>query len=231
MDQRAHDVEEDVKSILQTRLALADKIATLERQVEVTVESTKAAALDVLDMARNKAAGFIERTTHHLNPSLQAGRRPWVMVGTAIAVGFFAGFIEHKRRRSGVYRYYPPDAEGADVMPEDERSREPRGVYPFYGREQARPRPGRPQSGDPVGRRRSEAETSNMWKPFQALWDDLTGEVVQERDRLQNAVLHAGRSFIQDVVRIAGESLLDQLSRSGGPGAACRPAQRRPRYE
>ena len=88
MDQRAHDIEEDVKSILQTRLALADKIETLERQVEATVESTKAAALDALDLAREKAAGFIERTTQHLNPSVQAGRRPWIMVGTAIALGF-----------------------------------------------------------------------------------------------------------------------------------------------
>jgi ElaB/YqjD/DUF883 family membrane-anchored ribosome-binding protein len=229
MDQRAHDVEEDVKSILQTRLALADKIETLERHVEATVESTKAAALDALDLARNRAAGFIERTTQHLNPSVQAGRRPWVMLGTAIALGFCIGLIEQKRRASGVYRYYPPDADGADVMPEDGQSHEPRGVYPFYGREQARPR--RRESLAAMEGRRSEAETSNLWKPLRELWDDLTKEAVQERDRLQNAVLHAGRSFIQDVVRMAGQSLLDQLSRSGGPGAACRPSQHRSRYE
>ena len=230
MDQRAHDVEEDVKSILQTRLALADKIEALERQVEVTVESTKAAALDALDLARNRAAGFIERTTQHLNPSVQVGRRPWVMVGGAIALGFFAGLIEQRRRNSGVYRYYPSDADGADVMPEDGQSREPRGVYPFYGREEAQPRAGHREFVE-TRERRSEAETSDLWKPFRSLWDDLTAEVVQERDRLQDAALLAGRSFIQDVVRMAGQSLLDQLSRSGGPEAAGRSAQRRPRYE
>ena len=87
MDQRAHDVEEDVKHILRTRLALEDKIDTLERRVEATVESTKMAALDALDLARNKAAGFIESTTHQLNPTVQAGRRPWIMIGSAIALG------------------------------------------------------------------------------------------------------------------------------------------------
>src|SRR6476620_7460891 len=116
MDQRAHDVDEDVKNILQTRLALADKIGTLERQVEATVESTRAAALDALDLARDSAAGFIQRTTQELNPSVQARRRPWIMVGSAIALGIFVGLLEQRRRASGVYRYYPPEAEGADVM-------------------------------------------------------------------------------------------------------------------
>ncbi len=135
MDQRAHDVEEDLKNILQTRLALADKIQTLERRVEETVQTTKAAALDALDQAKNKAADLIESTTQQLNPSVQAGRRPWIMVGTAIAVGFLAGLAEQHRRGSKVYRYYPPDADGADVMPEKGQPDLPSGVYPFYGRE------------------------------------------------------------------------------------------------
>jgi ElaB/YqjD/DUF883 family membrane-anchored ribosome-binding protein len=239
MDQRANDVEEDVKNILQTRLALADKIETLERQVEATVESTKAAALDALDLARDKAAGFIERTTHHLNPSLQAGRRPWIMVSSAIAVGFFAGLIQQRRRASGVYRYYPPDADGADVMPEDGESHEPRGIYPFYGREKiygrekTRPYAGRRRFDEPSEGPRSHSAIpamSDVWKPLRALWDDLTTEVAQERDRLQNSVIHAGRSFIQDLVRIAGQSLIDQLSQSGG-SRDIRQGQRRSRYE
>jgi len=229
MDQRTHDVEEDVKSILQIRLALADKIGTLERQVEATVESTKAAALDVLDLVRDKAAGFIDSTTQRLNPSVLAKRRPWIMVGSVIALGFFAGLLEH-RRRSGVYRYYPADADGADVMPEDGQSREPSGVYPFYGREEARTYGGRRRFGNSSERGRSAA-MSDMWKPLRALWGDLTAEIAQERDRLQVAVLHAGHAFIQDVVRMAGQSLLDQLSRSGGPGAARRSERRPVSYE
>jgi ElaB/YqjD/DUF883 family membrane-anchored ribosome-binding protein len=233
MDQRAHAVEEDVKHILRTRLALADKLDTLERRVEATVESTKMAAFDALDLARNKAAGFIESTTHHLNPSVQAGRRPWMMVGSAIAIGFFAGLLEQRRRASGVYRYYPPAAEGADVMPDDGRSREESGVYPFYGRQKARRRTSRMHFDDRPGRSQPETAQTvipDILEPLRSLWDELRTEVAQERDRLQNTVLQTGRTFIQDLVRIAGQSLLDQLSRSGGSGDS-RQGQRPTRYE
>jgi ElaB/YqjD/DUF883 family membrane-anchored ribosome-binding protein len=214
MDQRAHDVEEDVKDIYRTRLSLEDKIDTLERRVEATVESTKLAALDALDLARNRAAEFIESTTHQLNPSVQAGRRPWVMVGSAIALGLFAGLIE-QRRRSGVYRYDPASADGADVMPEDDTSEEPSGVYPFYGREAPRPQVSRRWRGDQSDGNPSETAMPELLQPLQSLWDELRAEVVQELDRVQNAVLHTGRAFIHDIVRIAGQSLLDQLTRSG----------------
>jgi ElaB/YqjD/DUF883 family membrane-anchored ribosome-binding protein len=233
MDQRAHAVEEDVKHILRTRLALADKLDTLERRVEATVESTKMAAFDALDLARNKAAGFIESTTHHLNPSVQAGRRPWMMVGSAIAIGFFAGLLEQRRRTSGVYRYYPPAAEGADVMPDDGRSREESGVYPFYGRQKARRRTSRMHFDDRPGRSQPETAQTvipDILEPLRSLWDELRTEVAQERDRLQNTVLQTGRTFIQDLVRIAGQSLLDQLSRSGGSRDS-RQGQRPTRYE
>ncbi|HTL61814.1 MAG TPA: hypothetical protein VL261_09225 [Nitrospira sp.] len=234
MDQRAHDVEEDLKSILQTRLALGDKIQTLERHVEATVESTKMAALDALDMARNRAASFIESTTNHLNPTVQAGRRPWIMVGSAIAIGFFAGLLE-QRRRAGIYRYYPSTAHAADVMPESGRSREPKGVYPFYGREHPRPPTATSlrwsaDESDEKETPRSQTALKDAWKPLQSLWDELAHEVSQERDRLQHAALHAGRSFIHDIVRLAGQSLVDRLSRSIGPGVSSQ-AYRRAPYE
>ena len=230
MDQRAHDVEEDLKNILHTRLALADKIATLERHVEATVESTKTAALDALDLARNKAAGFIESTTNQLNPAVQGARRPWMMVGSAVAIGLVAGLIEQRHRGSRVYPYYPPAADAADVMPEDGRSHEPPGVYPYYGREEARPLRSRRWSGDTAPKLpQPQSALAELWQPLQSLWDELKEEAGQERDRLQNTVLLAGRSFIQDLVRIAGHSLLDQLGRSSGPEIS-RQGQRRTPY-
>ena len=70
MDQRAHDVEEDLKNILQTRLALADKIQTLERRVQETVQTSKTVALDALD----QAATF--GTVHVSNPGKQLRSPP-----------------------------------------------------------------------------------------------------------------------------------------------------------
>ncbi|HZH48688.1 MAG TPA: hypothetical protein VFD86_02870 [Nitrospira sp.] len=208
MDQRAHDVEEDLKNILHTRMVLADKIQLLEQRVADIVHGTKAAALGALDLAKSKAVDFIESASHNLNPSLQAGRRPWIMVGSAVAVGFLAGLLEQRRRTSGVYPYYPPEAAGAPVMPSSERGQAeiPSGVYPFYSA----------QEGQPSRRRsvRFERPRTDVWSPLFALWGELADELTQERTRLQRAVLHAGRSFIHDVACIAGQSLLDQLDPS-----------------
>ncbi len=211
MDQRAHDVEEDLKNILHTRLALTQKIQLLEKRVEDTVQGTKAAALATLDFARNKAVDFVEAATYHMNPSVQANRRPWIMVGGAIAVGFVAGLIEQRRRASGVYPYYPPKAAGADVMPSQAREAEvPRGVYPFYSAQDqvSIQRPSSRSERLP----RSTGWISDVWRPLFSLWDELADELAQERTKLQRAALHVGHSFVRDVARIAGQILLDQLN-------------------
>ena len=218
MDQRAHDVEEDLKNILHTRLALAQKIQLLEKRVEDTVQGTKAAALATLDFARNKAVDFIEAATYHMNPSVQANRRPWIMVGGAIAVGFVAGLIERRRRASGVYPYYPPKAAGADVMPSQAREAEvPRGVYPFYSGQDQGPIHRPSGRSERLNKRmeyrpRSTGWISDVWRPLFSLWDELAGELAQERTRLQRAALHVGHSFVRDVARIAGQILLDRLN-------------------
>jgi len=217
-----------LKNILHTRLALADKIQLLEKRVEDTVRGAKMAALDAVGLAKNKAVDVIESATHHLNPSVQAGRRPWILVGGAVAIGLLAGLIERRRRTSGVYSYYPPEAAGADVMPSRKRGRikTPSGVYPFYGREQPSAGRGKPERAE--GDHRPPDRIPGTWKQLSSLWDELTGELVQERDRLQQAALHAGRSLIQDVVRMAGQALIDRLSRAGSSSQV---GQSRSRYE
>lgn len=150
------------------------------------------------------------------------------MIGSAIALGLFAGLIE-QRRRSGVYRYYPESADGADVMPEDGGSQEPSGVYPFYGREAPRPQGNRRVRDNQREQHPSQTAMPEFLQPLQSLWDELRAEVIQERDRLQSAVLQTGRAFIHDFVRIAGQSLLDQLTRSGSGDS--RQGQRRIRCE
>jgi hypothetical protein len=222
MDQRAHDIEQDLKHILDLRLALSDKMELLERRVEETVQMTKAAVLEALDLARDKAGEIIESAAMNLDPSRQAQRRPWLLVGSAVAAGILAGLIEQQRRR-GVYPHYPPAADGADVMPSegDEPAEPHRGVYTFYGRE------------SPDRRKESKAmhpssRLANAWRPFLSFWNELSGELMQERERLQYAALHAGRAFIHDVARIAGRSLLDQLTRPDPASSRAQPRQSRP---
>lgn len=222
MDQRASDVEEDLKNIRNTREALADKIQLLEKRVEYTMRGTKAATLDMINFAKNKAVDFIESTTHYLDPSVQARRRPWILVGSAVAIGVLAALMEQQRRKSGVYSYYPPRAHGADVMPSQRQGRAPSGVYPFYpARRQEHASPeltfSRAESTEkgPRSFRGDTSEASEGFKQLASLWNDLTGELAKERERLQEAALQTGRWFIQDLSRIVARSLIDQLTRSG----------------
>ncbi|HEU4684930.1 MAG TPA: hypothetical protein VFS39_10555 [Nitrospira sp.] len=219
MDQRAHDVEEDLKNILRTRMALGDKIQSLEQRVEETVRTTKTATLDAIDRARDHAARWVESTAQCLDPSRQAARRPWVLLGTAVAVGLFVGLAGRRgTRRSGVYPYYPPEARGADVMPP--RAADSMGrpspeleTRPFTMRERE---PAHVPAADD-GQARPSAALSNLWQ-------DLTAEWAQERARLEETALLVARSFIRDLTRLAGDFVVEQL------GASSRSA-RRPRLQ
>src|SRR5215467_6537822 len=195
MDKRTHDVEEDLKHILHIRMSLGHKIDLLEKRVEETVQGTKAVALAAVDFARSNAVDFIESAAHHMKPTVQAARRPWMIVGGAVAVGVIAGLIEQRRRRAGVYPYYPPQAEGADVMPSPGREQTdvPTGVYPFYTDQEQLLAPRSFGRSDRPRRRtqpshRSTGRTSDVWRPLLSLWEELEGELTQERLRLQGAV-------------------------------------------
>ncbi len=211
MDQRTSDVEADLKQILQTRVALADKIQLLERRVEETVYTTKTAALDVISQARNTAVAWVESTADQLHPATQAARRPWVLVGGAVAIGIIAGWLDQRRKSAAVYDYAPGEADAAEVMPPDGRDRSPEGVYPFYGRS-------RPRAKRVTGRPRRQSESLSM--QVRSLWEDFAGEFMQERERLHGAVLETGRTFLQAIAHSAVQSLVDSLKTrtfSAGP--------------
>jgi hypothetical protein len=215
MDQRTSDVEADLKNILQTRLALADKLQLLERRVEESVMGTRTAALDIITHAKNTAVDFVESTTAQLNPVTQAQRRPWLLVGGAIAVGLLAGWFDQRRKSSGRYTYAPPQAHPAEVMPSEGRAEPRPGVYPFYpadeqlGHERARQSPG------PGGRiKETAARTLNE---LSSVWGDVAGELSKERARLQGAAFEAGRTFLHELAHIAVQSVIDSLGRRPGP--------------
>lgn len=219
MDQRTSDIEADLKNILQTRLALADKLQFLERRVEETVEETKNAALDIIAHAKNTAVEFVESTTAQLNPAVQASKRPWMLVGGAIAVGLAAGWLEQRKKSAGRYAYAPPKAHPAEVMP-SEGGRGPRdGVYPFYTTESQAPpfEPGRYASRAQPGKDTALKAVGEI----KSLLEEFTEELAKERERLKVAAIETGRTFLQELAHIAVQSLVDALS--GKPGA--RPSQ------
>ena len=124
MDQRRSDVGQDVRNILETRNAIAQKIEMLEHRLQETVEGTKTTVEEMVDRVKDAADDFVDRTKQTFDPTYQVYQHPLAMVGGAILVGYILGTLESRitsnRGASGVYPYYPPNApeeEGASVMP------------------------------------------------------------------------------------------------------------------
>lgn len=218
MDQRTSDVEEDLKDILRTRMALADKLQLLEQRVDEKVHGAKMAALAVIDHAKNTAVDFMESTTNKLDPRVQAERRPWLLVGSAIAIGFLAGLagLMDQRREGSIYPYYPPQARGADVMPSEGDWEPRRGVYPFYPAH-AESQPEHAGDGRAAEQGRGARGSFAALKQVSSLWGDFTGQFAKERERLQGAALQTGRAFLQDLAHIVAQSLIDALERRPSP--------------
>lgn len=233
MDQREHDVEEDLKNILRTRLALTEKIQSLEQRVEDTVRGTKETAMDTMEAAKHKALQWVTSTTARLTSFEMLRRRPPIIAGGVMAMGLFTIWMTQRKQhgRSGVYPYYPPQAEGADVLLHEERS----GVYPSHtpraeevkalsqddGSRQRSPESYSTYSRQPnpngETKRNETGETRSSSLPQQVseFLYGLKGEVAHERARLQQAALQIGHSFARDMVHIAGQSLvslMDHLS-------------------
>ena len=134
MDQGRGDIGQDVRDILETRNAISEKLEILEHRFQETVQGTRTAVEEVVDRTkstveemvdrvRDTADDFVDRTKQTFDPTYQVQQHPWAMVGGAILVGYVLGTLEPRMSSgsppSGVYPYYPPDAdqEGAAVMP------------------------------------------------------------------------------------------------------------------
>lgn len=230
MDQREHDIEEDLKSILCTRMALMDKLQSLEHRVEDTVRGTKETAMDTIEAAKHKALQWVTSTTGRLTSYEMLRRRPPIVAGGIVAMGLLAAWMIQRKQygRSGVYPYFPPQAKGADVLPQEARP----GVYPYYtpqageGKalpqgEGSRQRSGEsysidsPQPSPTLGTKRNgsgEANAAPLSQQVSEFLDGLKGEVTHERTRLQQAALQIGRSFARDMVQIAGQSLVSLMN-------------------
>jgi hypothetical protein len=132
MDKGMDHIAQDVKDIVQTRTAIADKLDKLEHRFTSTVEEAKMMAEDFADRAQDVIEDTVQSVKEMADPSRLASNYPWLMVSGAIVTGFAVGrlFAQGETR---VIPYYPPGSHAANVMPES--ASEPTtkdGVYPFY---------------------------------------------------------------------------------------------------
>ncbi len=132
MDKGMDRIAQDVKDIVQTRTAIADKLEKLEHRFTSTVEEAKMMAEDFTDRAQAIVEDTVESVKEVTDPSRLASNYPWLMVSGAIMAGFAVGRL-FSQGETGVTPYYPPGSHAANVMPAS--GSEPttkEGVYPFY---------------------------------------------------------------------------------------------------
>ena len=212
MDQTDDRIQQDIKDILQTRMAISDKLEMLEHRVEEKVERSRTAVKELVDHTAGVVEGMMDKTKMTLDPLHQFSQRPWVVLGGAVMLGYIAGLIESRMRATGVHPYYTPEAEGAPVMPpgsRQERAAPEEGVYPYY------------PTGYPTGHERQKADARRM-PPHMSFLQDVADGLMDEVDHIKAGVIEAGRVFLRDVSTHVIPSLLHTLGdrvmkRAGSP--------------
>ena len=145
MDQGMDRITQDVKDIVETRTAIADKLEKLEQRFTSSVEEAKMMAENFADRAQSVIEDTACSIREATDPSRVVSHYPWVMVSGAVMAGFALGQVFRNNRRS-VMPYYPPGSQDVNIMPQsasDTTNKE--GVYPFYthptGDDDSRPMP------------------------------------------------------------------------------------------
>ncbi len=192
MDHTNDRIEEDVKNILHTRVAIADKLEHLEQRVEEKIEESRMAAKGFARVVED----IVDKTKDTLDPVHQFRQRPWMILGGVIVIGYVAALLEAKTRSSGVYPYYPRKADAADIMPADrsESDQHEAGVYPFY----------------PSHRDRNASSRRPRYAISIPFVRDIVDELMTEMNTVKAGVIDAGKGLIRDI----GTQVIPALFRS-----------------
>ena len=196
MDQRTTAIDQDVKEIVGTRVAIAEKLELLEQRIIDTAEGATMKFSRMLEDTTETVNQMVDKTKSALDPIHKVDEYPWLMLGGAMCVGFAIGLMDSRPRseRSGVYPYYPARARASRVMPESARTRgattdQAQGVYDYY----------------PTGPQFQSTHRTN-------LWSSMSREFGQEAEEAKAVLLQAGRSLLTELVRKA----VPEIARSLG---------------
>ncbi|GKS57966.1 hypothetical protein YTPLAS18_14930 [Nitrospira sp.] len=156
MDQGTDRISEDLKDIVRTRGAIADKLELIERRLTSSVEEAKAKADEIVGRTQASVQEAVDSVKAATDPQRLAHDHPWLLLSGAIAVGMTLGVaLRSTSRQNGVIPYYPPNAHAAEVMPEAEHEEtRQEGVYPYYPGDHAQSRartPGSTQAASFLG--------------------------------------------------------------------------------
>lgn len=190
MDQRTSAIDQDLKHIVQTRIAIAEKLRLLEQRITHQAEDVTMTCSQMVNRTTTNLHQLMDKTKSAMTPSPQVAEHPWLLLGGALCAGYAIGLIERGTRhaRNGVYPYYPPGARGSMVMPGPAQPKaaagKKEGVYDYY-----------PQN--------SRASHKAAGAGRGSLWESVTHEFGQETEEATRMVIQAGRSLIFELARKA----------------------------
>lgn len=197
MDQRTGLIEQDIKDILATRVEISHKIQLLDESARHEYQNLKKQWSCLTSEITENGQAFLDHSMRTLSPARQIQERPWMTLGMVVLVGYGLGTME-KRHRAKVHPYYPPQADGVSVMPDDGKQQgnetDP-GVYPYYPR-----------------RHRKAGTGSSSGSPeLVEVWDDVTRDVRNTLERSQKALAHTLSEFLNNITKLIVTTILESL--------------------
>ena len=93
MDQRASAVDQDLKDILHTRMAIAHKLNELEQRVRHHAEETTMQLTEIVNRTTSRVNTFVAHATNTIDPARRIQEHPWLIVGGAVCAGYALGIL------------------------------------------------------------------------------------------------------------------------------------------
>lgn len=205
MDQGMDRITQDVKDIVETRTAIAEKLEKLEQRLASSVQEAKMIAENFADRTQSVIEGTVDSIKEATDPSRLVSHHPWVMVSGAIMAGFALGQVL-RNNDGGIIPYYPPGSQGANIMPQpSSESSSKEGVYPFYHR----------PSGEDSSRS-TQATSPTGFSLFTYLGPVIAEGLGQVKGDLVEVGKSALRAWLKEAVQAGGQKLQSVDERRSG---------------
>jgi ElaB/YqjD/DUF883 family membrane-anchored ribosome-binding protein len=190
MDQTRDHIDQDIKTIIATRVAISEKLGALRGELRDKVEEMKMTSSQVARDTSGLAKELIGRTARAIDPIRRIEQQPWVALAGVVVVGLMVGMVQRQFRGSGVYPYYPPKAHGVPVMPSSSNKKKDieSGVYPYFPQRRTR-------------------------FPLPNVWHGVSHEVQKEVRRSQAVIGRALQDVSRDMIRLIVPMVLRLLDR------------------
>ena len=209
MDKGADRIAQDIKDIVQTRIAIAEKLGAIEQHVGSTMQHARTTMTQVADKTTSSVHETLKATKEAFDPRVHVTRHPWVFVGGTLVLGYAVGALYRRGWRiDGVVPYYPRGTKGAAVMPTSgspSSEQQDPGVYPFYPHREA----------DNASKAHDRSDRLTLWTELERVLQDELGVVRSGFVRFGRGLLHEMlRQGVPALVQVIAGNRREQAPRS-----------------